>query len=93
MIPLVTSVRFLHASRLDRQQGLLGWVSAELAGVVRIDGLVLRRTLRGDIRVFPPERIDRGGRRHRVVDVIDARLERAWEAEILVALKAQGVLP
>ena len=93
MTPLVTSVRFLPASRLDRQQGLLGWVSAELAGVVRIDGLVVRRTLHGDVRVFPPERTDRRGRKHRVVDVIDSRLERAWEAEILVALKAQGVLP
>ncbi len=93
MKPTISAVRFLPASAIDKQQGLLGWVSAELAGVVRIDGLVLRRTLRNEIRVFPPERIDRGGRRHRVVDVIDARLERAWEAEILVALKAQGVLP
>jgi len=93
MTPSVTSVRFLPASRLDRQQGLLGWVSAELAGVVRVEGLVLRRTARGAVRVFPPERVDGTGRRHRVVDVIDSRLERAWEAEILVALKAQGVLP
>jgi hypothetical protein len=93
MKPIISAVRFLPASPLDQQQGLLGWASAELAGVVRIDGLVVRRTLRGDVRVFPPERVDRGGRRHRVVDVIDSRLERAWEAEILVALKAQGVLP
>lgn len=93
MTPLVTSVRFLQASALDQQQGLLGWASATLAGVVRVDGLVVRRTLHGDVRVFPPERIDRGGRRHRVVDVVDPHVERAWEAEILVALKAQGVLP
>lgn len=91
--PSVTSVRFVPASRLDQRQGLLGWASAELGGLVRIDGLVVRRTLRGDVRVFPPERIDRGGRRHRVMDVVDPQLERAWEAEILVALNAQGVLP
>ena len=93
MTPLVTSVRFVPASVLDQRQGVLGWASAELAGVVRIDGLVVRRTLSGDVRVFPPERVDRVGRVHRIVDVIDSRLERAWEAEILVALKAQGVLP
>lgn len=93
MKPSVTSVRFLPASALDRQQGLLGWVSAELAGVVRIDGLVLRRTRHGELRVFPPERIDRGGRRHRVVAVLDAGHERAIEKSILAALAAQAVLP
>ncbi|MBL8800451.1 MAG: hypothetical protein JNN27_00525 [Planctomycetes bacterium] len=93
MTPLISSLRFLRASKLEQQRGLLGWVSAELAGVVRIDGLIVRRTLRGDVRVFPPERVDRRGRRHRVMDVVDPQLEQAWEAEILAALEAQGVLP
>jgi len=92
MTPSVTSVRFVPASRLDQRQGLLGWASAELGGLVRIDGLVVRRTLHGDVRVFPPERVDRNGRLHRVVDVLDAKCERAIEKSILAALKAQAVL-
>ncbi|MBL8800441.1 MAG: hypothetical protein JNN27_00475 [Planctomycetes bacterium] len=93
MTPLVTSVRFLHASALDRQQGLLGWAEFTLHGQLRISGSTVRRTRGGRVRAFGPERIDRLGRLHRVVDVLDAELEREIEEQLLVALKAQGVLP
>ncbi len=93
MTLVVTSVRFVAACRRDLHQGLLGWAGANLGDFLRVDGFVVRRTRQGELRVFPPERIDRGGRRHRVVDVIDAELEREIEVQVLVALKAQGVLP
>ena len=92
MTPIVTDVRFLPASPLDQQQGLLGWVGANLGDLLRVDGFVVRRTRHGVWRVFAPERLDRTGRRHRVVDVLDADHERAIEAQILAALRERGDL-
>jgi hypothetical protein len=92
LTPTVTAVRFLPASALDQQRGLMGWAGANLSDLLRIDGFVVRRTRHGVWRVFPPERLDRAGRRHRVVDVLDADHERAIEAQIIAALRERGDL-
>ncbi len=92
MKPIITDVSFAPASDLDRMQGLLGWAEFTLHGHLRISGSTVRRTRRGDLRAFVPERIDRSGRRHRVVEVLDAELEREIEVQLLAALKAQRVI-
>lgn len=93
MTPVVTNVRFVPASQIDGEQGLLGWCRVELGGVLGIDGVVIRRSIHGATRAFLPERIDRAGRRHRVVEVLDRDVERAVEKAILAALREQGMLP
>lgn len=64
----VTDLHFiLTPQSAARDDGLLGWVSVTLAGVVRIDGIAVRRA-RGsdDLIVSWPSRRDDRGRSHAI---------------------------
>jgi DNA-binding cell septation regulator SpoVG len=73
--PRISEVRYSPASMADAQQGLIGFITVVVDEALRIDGLALRRTLAGDLRLSWPTRIDRAGEKHAVVRPIsdDAR--------------------
>lgn len=74
----VTNVLFTSA---PDDAGLLGYVSCRV-GDLRLDGLALRRTRAGRLRVTFPCRRDRRGRSHPLVRPVGPGVE----AEILAAL-------
>ena len=86
---LVTEVRLSRA--LDQSRGLVGWLSFVLNENLRLDGIALRRTREGDLRLSFPERRDSDGRRHPVVRPLDAEARDEIEAQVFQALEAQEV--
>jgi DNA-binding cell septation regulator SpoVG len=88
--PLVTDVRITGALRHDQDRGLLAYVSCTVAGVLRIDGLTVRRTRSGDTRLSLPARRDRRGLEHPYYEPLDAATERALEEAVLAALLGAG---
>lgn len=85
----VSEIHFHRAGHLDRERGLLGWVTLVLLGL-RIDGIQIRRTSARHLAVFWPERVDRTGDKHAVVWPLDAEARAAIEREVLDDLKRRG---
>lgn len=88
--PLVTDVRITAALCHDLESGLLAYVSCTVAGVLRIDGLTVRRTRAGDHRLSFPARRDRRGLEHPYYEALDAATEHALEEAVLAALLGAG---
>ena len=88
---VVSRVRFNRSSDHDTATGLLGWVSLVLNGRLRLDGVALRRTHGGGLRLSFPERRDSAGRRHSLVRPLDAQARADIEAQVLAALETEGV--
>jgi len=65
----VSNLRFTAAATAAaRADGLLGWISVTLAGVVRVDGIAVRRALKdGALLLSWPARRDGRGRSHPIV--------------------------
>lgn len=82
----LTDVRFIAASASDRAEGLLGYVSFTLNGLLRLDGLTLRRTLTKRLALSFPARRDRAGRQHPYYRPVDDAAREALEAAVLGAL-------
>ncbi len=82
---MISNVRLTPASADDQSRGLLGWLSLT-AGLLRLDGLTLRRTRRGRLTVSYPVRLDGKGRMHPVVWPVDVRARRTIEHAILTKL-------
>jgi hypothetical protein len=72
---------------------LLGWVTFELDGTLRLDGIALRRTLAGDVRLSDPQRVDRQGREHPYIRPVDDAARREVERQVLQALRVAGRVP
>ncbi len=87
--PWVSDVSFAPASPADVRRGLIGFVSATIDGVLRLDGLTLRKSRAGHVSISFPCRRDRRGRKHHLVRPIGPGLERA----ILEALRVKAGLP
>ena len=87
--PLVSSVRFTPARPPHQATGLLGWVSCTL-GVVRVDGIALRRTRTGRLTLSFPARRGRGGEQHAYVRPLDDRARLAIEHEVFAAIDIDG---
>ena len=82
----VSDVRFAAASDADASTGIIGYVECVLNSVVRLDHLVVRRTL-DDRRVISfPARTDSAGRRRFIVRPVDDRCRREIEQQILSQL-------
>jgi len=79
----VTGVRFVRGSPEDLQQGLLGYVSFEVAPGVVVDGVTVRRNLQGGVGLSYPGRRDRGGRLHPYLRPIDPSVRKAIEDDVL----------
>jgi hypothetical protein len=83
--PAISSVRFTLSSELDRHAGVFGTVSLVLGGLLRIDGLRLRRGRGGWLVLDPP-----AGQRVRVVD------DHLWahvQEHVVAELARRGELP
>lgn len=89
-VPDVSAIIISPAPPSEAERGVLAWVSCTLAGRCRIDGLAIRRTLQGELRVTFPARRDRGGRRHAYVWPIDRDDRASIEHEILHAWFQSG---
>ena len=86
----VSVTRFSRALASDRRQGLQGWVAITLSGVLRIDGIAIRRKADGGVAVFFPERVDARGRRHAVVWPIAPWARREIERQVLAQLSERA---
>ena len=86
----ISNVRFTAALELDRQTGLLGWISCDLDGL-HFDGLTLRRSNHGRRYIAYPSRSSSGGHKYAVARPIIPELAVAIEERILAVLQAQGV--
>ena len=83
----VSDVRLTPASAVDVEAGLYGYVTL-VYGDLRLDGLTLRRTQRGNLTISFPARRDRRGRDHPLVRPIDDATRREIEAQVFDALEA-----
>ena len=64
--PRVERIRFHPSDRAHRDQGLLGWVKAEIDSVV-VDGITLRRARDGRFVLGFPDRTASNGTRYATV--------------------------
>ena len=83
---LVSNVRFYTAPPEDRESGLLGWLSFTLGERLRLDGVALRRTLDGHLRLSYPGRKDGAGRVHHHIRPLDDETRRRIERQVFIAL-------
>ena len=90
--PTVTHVRFTPSRPLDAHAGLLGFVTCTVEDLFEIDGVALRRTTRGELRLSFPARTDSSGRRHTILRPLHAAAWRSMERQVFWALQSQGVL-
>ena len=81
--PLVSDVSLIPAAPSVSSGGLIGFVAATIDGVLRVDGLALRRTRSGRLVLTFPTRRDRRGREHPYLRPTCARVRLAIEAAIL----------
>ena len=88
----VSDVRFAAAPLREVRRGLLGWVSCIVNSTVRLEGIVLRRTLDDRVILSFPWRKDARGRRRFYVRPVDDHARRMIEREIIEHLKHLGVL-
>lgn len=86
-----TDVRFTPASADLRATGLLGFVSCSVAGMLHLDGLTLRRTRRGELRLSFPSRPRRDGGRRYIVRPLDDESRVEVERQVFQALHDAGV--
>lgn len=83
---VLSGIRFTAASSRDRETGIVGWLSGQVAGGLRVDGIALRRTLDGRLTLSFPERTDAQGRRHPLIRPVDDAARRRFEASVFEAL-------
>lgn len=91
----VRALRFTPASRESRRTGLLGWVAFRLGSDWLVDGVAVRRTLGGEVRLSFPQRVDGAGRAHPFLLPACSRARRELERAVLAAIKEplQGLGP
>jgi hypothetical protein len=90
--PSISAVRFSPARALDVQTGLLGYVSCSIDDLFELDGIALRRTALGELRLSFPMRTDSTGRRHPLLRPLHAAAWRTMQAQVFTALRNQGVM-
>lgn len=79
-------VRFSKASPLDARRGMLGYVSLAVCAGLQLDGIALRRTASGRLRLSFPERRGHQGQGHPYIRPVDDEARQAIEAEVFAAL-------
>ncbi len=84
-------VSFTPAPPLDVADGLLGWLDLEVAGLVVIHGVALRRSRRGELALSWPAKNDSLGNRRAVVRPLDDRARVAVERQVLRELQLRRI--
>lgn len=82
----VSDVRFVAASPADVGTGLSGWACFVVNGVLRLDGVAVRRTLSGRTAISFPAKRDNTGRMRKYVRPLNAEVGREIEYQVLKAL-------
>ena len=82
----ISDVRLTRASHVDRQSGLLGWISLVLNESILVDGITLRCTSTGVFILSFPARRDRAGRDHPYLRPLTETTRRAIEMQVFRAL-------
>jgi len=82
----VCNVVFSPASTSDRRAGLLGYLRFQVCGGLLIDGVTLRRTQAGELRLAYPRR---GGELY-VVRPMDEETRRDLERQVFDVLGLDG---
>lgn len=82
----VADVHFTAAALQEIEEGLLGWARLTLNGVLRLDGIAVRRTLGGHVTISFPARRDRAGRVHKLMRPVNAEVGREIEHQVLKAV-------
>lgn len=86
--PCITDVHFTAAPLHHARQGLVGWLSFQIEGSIRVEA-ALRRTRAGRLVIaFPTHRSARG-RRHYLVQPTSDMARRAIEAQVFRAIGFQ----
>jgi hypothetical protein len=85
----LSQLRFTPAASRFRASGLLGWLSFVLHGVLRVDGVAVRRTRDGRLSLSFPERVAHDGKRHPIVRPLDDRSRAAVENAVIAALEIE----
>ena len=90
---LISDLQFIRAPEtVARDDGLLGWVSVTLAGVVRVEGIAIRIARDSGATLLSwPARRDARGRSHAIALPLPAvrdEVNRAILAEVRAALQA-----
>ncbi len=80
----VHSVRITLSSSRERREGLLAYVRVAL-GPYKIDGIAVRRTLKGRLAISYPKRFARDGSAHPYFLPTDPAAREAFEKEVLDA--------
>ena len=86
---MIQDLRFTPASRNHRRAGLLGWLAFRIGPDWRVDGIAVRRTLRGELRFSFPSRVDGAGREHPFVLPACSRVWRELERAVMAELDAE----
>ncbi len=89
---LVSDVRFTPAGRLEARTGLLGYIRLHYADLL-VDGLTLRRTATGELRLSWPARRSRHREAHPLIRPSSDERRRLLDRVILAELLEQGWLP
>ena len=82
----VTDVRRLPGSGSDAQTGLLGYVQFVICGVVRVDGVTLRRTRGGRLALSYPVKKYGPGAQYPLIKPVDEAVRREVERQVFAAL-------
>lgn len=82
----ITSIGAFTARDEDIDRGLLAWLTVAVNDQLMLDGLTLRRTRAGGLRLGYPERTDRRGGRHPIIRPLDDESRRAFEAAVFEQL-------
>ena len=82
----IHNVRFIPATPQKMGQGLLGYISCTLNGLLLLDGIVLRRTLEGSLTLSFPARKDGMGKKHPFIKPQNTDIREEIRAQVLDAL-------
>ena len=86
----ISDLSYIAASRDHRRRGLLGWVAVTIDDALRLDGIALRRTVTGQLRLSFPQRRDQAGGSHPYIRPLSDAARRALEAQVFAALGLEG---
>ncbi len=85
----VNNLRFSPAGPKEQETGLLGGLSCDICGALRIDGMTLRQTVGGSITHSYPFRRDAAGRIHPYLGPLDDKARRHTECRVFALLSKE----
>lgn len=91
MVELLTRLVATRCSDDERDRGLIAYLELTVLGVLRVDGVTIRRRRDGARTLSWPGRRDGSGRLHEHVFPATAKIKSALTQEIFEELDRQGV--